>query len=87
VDTLKEHSDFNLVLMDVQMPELDGVEATRLIRSGEAGEENADIPIIALTAHALKGDREEFLSAGMTDYVSKPLHLETLKDKIRELLT
>jgi PAS domain S-box-containing protein len=63
---------YHAVLMDVQMPEVDGIEATRLIRNGAAGEENAGIPIIALTAHAMGGDRERFIAAGMDGYVSKP---------------
>jgi len=71
---------YDLVLMDVQMPVMGGVEATRQIRqlSGAV----ADIPIIAVTAHALKGDRESLLQAGMSDYVSKPLDKNELLKKI-----
>jgi signal transduction histidine kinase/ActR/RegA family two-component response regulator len=61
---------FHLVLMDVQMPEMDGLEATRAIRKCK---ELEHIPIIALTAHAIKGDKERFLEVGMTDYISKPI--------------
>ncbi|EPR37672.1 PAS/PAC sensor hybrid histidine kinase [Desulfovibrio sp. X2] len=65
--------DFDLVLMDVQMPELDGLEATRALRDRTAFGPKADIPVIAVTAHAMAGDREEFLAAGMTDYIAKPI--------------
>lgn len=80
-----ERRDFDVVLMDVQMPELDGLEATRLIREGEAGTLR-HVPIIAMTAHALRGDRERCLEAGMDDYVSKPIDPEELEHKIRRFL-
>jgi len=64
---------YDLVFMDVEMPEMDGLEATRLIRSGTAGETVREIPIVAMTAHAMQGDRERFMGAGMTDYVTKPI--------------
>jgi len=78
------HGQFDLVLMDVQMPELDGVEATRAIRA--SGREYAGIPIIALTAHAMAGDRETCLAAGMDDYVSKPVEIEDISAAIRRVL-
>jgi len=74
---------FDLVLMDGWMPDMGGIEATRRIRDGEAGEANRDIPIVALTAHALKGDREKFLEAGMSDYIAKPFEIEDLKRVLR----
>jgi signal transduction histidine kinase/DNA-binding response OmpR family regulator/HPt (histidine-containing phosphotransfer) domain-containing protein len=69
-------ASYDLVLMDVNMPEMDGVQATARIR--ELGGEKGRIPIIALTANAMKGDREKFLVAGMNDYLSKPLDRKKL---------
>jgi len=83
LDALRK-SRFDLVLMDVQMPTLDGWDATREIRAGRAGFSNQAIPIIAMTAHAMQGDREACLRSGMNDYVSKPvaaLHLSQVLDR------
>jgi signal transduction histidine kinase/CheY-like chemotaxis protein len=77
LQNLKQH-EYDLILMDVQMPEMDGIEATRRIRKNEAGEAVAQIPVIALTASAMQGDREKFLGAGMNDYLSKPIKIEEL---------
>ncbi len=71
--------DFDLILMDVQMPVMDGVEATKAIRRGDAGLQNQGIPIVAMTAYAMGGDREKFLAAGMNDYIAKPVDLNQLE--------
>ena len=78
---------YDLVLMDVQMPELDGFEATRLIRDPSSGTRNPAVPIIAMTAHAMKGDRERCLQAGMNGYLSKPVRAEDLRDVIEAQLS
>lgn len=70
---------YDVVLMDIEMPEMDGLEATRKIRSGEAGVLNPDIPIIALTAHALKDYEDRSFLAGMNEYLTKPVDFEQLQ--------
>jgi PAS domain S-box-containing protein len=77
---------FDLVLMDIQMPVMEGVEATRAIRRGEAGEDRKHIPIIAMTAYAMAGDREKLLEAGMDGYVAKPVEMDELLDAIQRVL-
>jgi len=77
--------EFDVVLMDVQMPEMDGFQATGIIRSRE-GDTGEHLPIIALTAHALKGDRERCIEAGMDDYVAKPISALQLLTTIRDVL-
>jgi CheY-like chemotaxis protein len=72
-----EESEFDIILMDVQMPELDGLEASRRIRKSEE-ETGKHIPIIALTARALKGDEQECLEAGMDDFLPKPFSKKLL---------
>jgi PAS domain S-box-containing protein len=76
---------FDIVLMDVQMPEMDGVEATRALRDPDHPAYSKDVPVVALTAYAMKGDRERFLQAGMTSYLSKPVDMDRLLELIGEL--
>jgi CheY-like chemotaxis protein len=79
-------NDFGLVLMDIQMPEMDGITATRLIREmSESGK--ANIPIIALTANAMKGDEQEYIAAGMNDYLTKPIDSDSLITVLQRWLT
>jgi CheY-like chemotaxis protein len=73
---------FDVVLMDCNMPVMDGLEATRLLRAGAAGVRDANVPVIALTANAMDGDRELCLAAGMDDFVSKPVGIATLRQAI-----
>ena len=82
VDAVRR-ADYDLILMDIQMPELDGIQATRQIRALHAPK--CDVPIIALTAHALSGAREEYITAGMNDYISKPVDQAVLLSKLREI--
>jgi PAS domain S-box-containing protein len=77
-----EKDSFDVVLMDVQMPEMDGFEATAAIREIEKTSGN-HLPVIAMTAHAMAGDRERCLQAGMDDYIAKPIRLEALEELLR----
>jgi PAS domain S-box-containing protein len=81
---LWEKDKFDVVLMDIHMPEMDGIEAMRQIRNKEenTGER---LPVIALTAHAIQGDRERFMSLGMDEYIAKPIQIEELYEKLEEI--
>ena len=76
---------FDLVLMDLQMPDMDGFAATCEIRRAEQ-DGQAHVPVIAMTAHAMKGDREECLAAGMDDYLAKPINSEELRQVIERVI-
>jgi len=78
---------YQLILMDCQMPEMDGYEATRQIRANAGGPQYTQIPIIAMTANAMKGDKEHCLDAGMNDYITKPIDPDVLVEKLKYWLT
>jgi PAS domain S-box-containing protein len=84
---LLAESDYHLVLMDCQMPEMDGMEATAIIRDPGSAVRNHAVPIIAFTAYAQKGDRERCLAAGMDDYLTKPLDIDSLSIVLDKWLT
>lgn len=77
VISLLNNDTFDIILMDITMPEMDGVEATQRIRA--SGMPYQNVAIVALTAHAMFGDRERFIAAGMTDYIAKPVSIEEIK--------
>lgn len=79
-------SAFELILMDCQMPEMDGYAATEAIRQGHGGQANIALPIVAMTANAMQGDREKCIAAGMDDYLSKPVDIQDLTRKLNRWL-
>jgi CheY-like chemotaxis protein/HPt (histidine-containing phosphotransfer) domain-containing protein len=76
---------YDVILMDIQMPEMDGTEATRLIRTFEATQ-GRHTPVVAMTAYAMVGDREKFIAADMDDYISKPISRERLREVLRGII-
>jgi CheY-like chemotaxis protein len=84
IEMLKDNPDTDIVLMDIMMPELDGYDTIRIIRGLE---EYKNLPIIAITARAMKGDREKCIEAGASDYIAKPVNIEQLMSLLRVWLT
>ena len=80
IEMLRQHPDVDLVLMDIMMPEMDGYETMRAIRLQD---EFRRLPIIALTAKAMKGDREQSIAAGASDYITKPVDIDQLLSLMR----
>ncbi|MBN1905762.1 MAG: response regulator [Deltaproteobacteria bacterium] len=85
INALKK-AHYDLVLMDCQMPEMDGYEATGIIRNPDSGVINHNIPVIAMTAHAMTGDREICLGAGMDDYITKPIRMDSMSSLLNKWL-
>lgn len=77
---------FDLILMDIEIPEMDGIETTQAIRNARSAEIAADIPVIAMTVHAMKGDRERFLAAGMNEHIVKPVDFNELARAIETVM-
>jgi CheY-like chemotaxis protein len=84
IETLKNTPDIDVVLMDIMMPELDGYDTIRIMRKAE---EFKELPIIAITARAMVGDREKCIEAGASDYLAKPVNTEQLLSLLRVWLT
>ncbi|WP_211227851.1 PAS domain S-box protein [Spirochaeta cellobiosiphila] len=83
----RQNNDFDMIFMDISMPEMDGEEATQLIIEYERKAKQQHCPIIALTAHAIKGDKERFMNIGMDDYLSKPIEMESLVMIVQKYLS
>ena len=76
-----ENETYDVVLMDIELPGIDGVDATKIIKS-----KHKNLPILALTSYAMKGDRERFIAAGFDDYISKPIDINSFIEKINKLI-
>ena len=86
LENAPQNHPYNIAIMDCQMPEMDGYEASQQIRAGKAGKRNQNIAIIAMTASAMKGDREKCLEAGMNDYLAKPIKAAALAEILKKWL-
>ena len=88
IKTLLNSNDdpYSIVLMDCQMPIMDGYEATRVLRDGLAGERHKDIPVVAMTANAMDGDKEKCFTSGMSDYITKPIDAKLLESTLKKYL-
>ena len=84
LEILQKNDQIEVVLMDISMPVMDGYEAMRKMKENPV---TADIPVIAVTARAMKGDREKCLKAGASDYISKPVNLAALLEKMERLIS
>jgi CheY-like chemotaxis protein len=81
-----KRDNYDVVLMDIQMPYLNGLEAVDAIRGGQAGMDKAGIPVVALTSYAMSGDEDRFIQAGMDAYLSKPLDVDALRHVLSDVL-
>ena len=79
LEKLKQEK-FSLILLDIQLPKMDGLELLSIIKKDES---TKDIPVIALTAHSMRGDHERFIEAGCTDYISKPIDIKSFWSKVQ----
>jgi len=77
---MAEKKEYDIIFMDIQMPEMDGIEATKRLKNNQRNIKNSNTPIIALTAYAMKEDREYFLNSGMNDFISKPIDFKQLEN-------
>lgn len=85
IEALAKNS-IDIILMDIQMPVMDGITATKKIRLGAAGQNKKEVPVIAVTAHAIKVDKKKCLNAGMNGYITKPVRPDILKAEIIKFL-